>query len=88
MDLAELSGTRCQLLKFCRQCGRAAKLFCSSAHGTAVNLPQHKSNSSFLSTGNLIFSCFHLSTPNAFCEPLGRSVLVLRLVSGRQGWCE
>lgn len=84
----------CQVLavscwKFCRESGRTVKLFCSSARGIGVNLLQHKSDSSFLSTGNLIFSCFQLFPSNALCEPLERWGLMLWLMVGKQrsyGW--
>lgn len=76
----------CQVLtvscwRFCRESGRTVKLFCSSAHGIAVNLLQHKSDSSFHGTGNLIFSCFHLFPSTALCEPLECQGLILWLNS-------
>lgn len=82
----------CQVLavscwKFCRECGRAVKLFCSSAHGIAVNLPHQKSDSSFLGAGNLTFSCFHLFPSNASCEPLECCAVITCLMAREQRWC-
>lgn len=73
--------------KFCRESGRTVKLFCSSARGIAVNLLQHKSDSGFLSTGNLILSCFQLFPWKALCEPLGCRGLALQLMVGKQKSC-
>lgn len=79
-DFVELSGA-VSCWRFCRESGRTVKLFCSSAHGIAVDLLQHKSDSSFHGTGNLIFSCFHLFPSTALCEPLECRGLILWLNS-------
>lgn len=81
----------CQVLavscwKFCRESGCAVKLFCSSARGIAVNLLRHKSDSSFLGTGNLLFSCVHLFSLKCFSVNLLECWgLILWLMVGKRG---